>query len=144
MKYLRLLTGHQDSSISKIELFHSKKNAEDSAKEFNDEILVDEYGGSKRKWGADENALVYIVVDLDLQFPSDDYGITGDYFKFRAVIDEVDYEAQCHSEGGGVDLSDCWYDYGSSATVNDALSHIVGNDGVIELIEYAYALWEKK
>ena len=37
MKYLTILVGHQDPKLSKIELFYSKKNAKDSAKEENHE-----------------------------------------------------------------------------------------------------------
>ena len=145
MKYLRLLTGHQDPKLSKIELFYSKKNAQDSAKEFNDEIIEDEYGGIEDAWLNDGNAQAYSVVSLDIQFPTPDYGVKEYFFTFRAVFDGVDYEGQCHSDLlCGVKFSDCMYDYASSKTINDALAQLVGWDGVLELIEYAHAWWENE
>jgi len=148
MKYLRLLVGHQDPKLSKIELFYSKKNAEDSAKEFNDEIIVDEYGGIEDAWLNDGNAQAYSVVELDIQFPSGadgDYGLRNDFFNFRAVIDGVDHECQCCADGvGGVDFRDCGHDDGMTSEVNDPLAQRVGWDGVLELIEYAHAQWENE
>lgn len=148
MKYLRLLTGHDDSKLSKIELFYSKKNAQDSAKEFNDEIIVDEYGGIEDAWRNDGNAQGYSVIDLDIQFPSSDegdYGLSNDFFTFRVVIDGVEYECQCCADGvGGIDFSDCGHDGGMSSDVNDNLAQLVGWDGVLVLIEYAHAQWENE
>jgi hypothetical protein len=145
MKYLRLLTGHQDPKLSKIELFYSKKNAEDSAKEFNDEIIEDEYGGIEDAWLNDGNAQAYSVVDLDIQFPTPDYGVKEYFFTFRAVIDGVDYEGQCCVDGvGGIDFRDCGHDHAMSSDVNDELAQLVGWDGVLELIEYAHVLWENE
>jgi len=148
MRYLRLLTGHQYPKLSKIELFYSRKNAEDSAKEFNDDVIEDDYDGNEDAWLNDGNAQAYEVVDLDIQFPSTaegDYGLSNDFFNFRAVIDGVGYECQCCADGvGGVDFRDCGYDDGMTAEVNEDLAQLVGWDGVLELIEYAHAQWENE
>ncbi len=88
------------------------------------------------------------VVDLDIQFPSaaeGDYGLSNVFFNFRAVIDSVDYECQCCADGvGGVDFRDCGHDDGMTAEVNEDLAQLVGWDGVLEIIEYAYAQWKKE
>ena len=145
MKYLMLLTGHQDPKLSKIDLFYSRNNAEDSAKEFNDEIIEEDYGGIEDAWLNDGNAQAYSVVDLDIQFPAPDCGIKGNYFKFRAVIDGVDYECQCHSDHFcGVDFKNCGHDDGMTSEVNEDLAQLVGWDGVLDLIEYAHAQWENE
>jgi hypothetical protein len=145
MKYLRLLTGHQDPKLSKIELFYSKKNAEGSAKEFNDEIIEDEYDGNEDAWLNDGNAQACSVVSLDIQFPTPDYGVKEYFFTFRAVIDGVDYEGQCHSDlFCGVDFKNCGHDGVMLSDVNDELAQLVGWDGVLELIEYAHAQWENE
>jgi hypothetical protein len=145
MRYLRLLTGHEDPKLSKIEIWYRKKNAEGSAKEFNDEIIEDEYDGNEDAWLNDGNAQACSVVSLDIQFPTPDYGVKEYFFTFRAVIDGVDYEGQCHSDlFCGVKISDCMYDYASSKTINDELAQLVGWDGVLELIEYAHVLWEEE
>jgi len=145
MRHLRLLTGHQDPKLSKIELFYSKKNAEDSAKEFNDETIEEDYGGIEDAWLNDGNAQAYSVVSLDIQFPSSaegDYGLNNDFFNFRVVIDGVEYECQCCADGvGGIDFRDCGHDHAMSSDVNDDLAQLVGWDGVLELIEYAHAWW---
>jgi hypothetical protein len=145
MKYLRLLTGHQDQKLSKIELFHSRNNAEDSAKECNDEVIEDDYDGNEDAWLNDRNAQDYSVVNLDIQFPTPDDGIKGNYFKFRVVLDGVEYRCQCHSDlFCGVDFRDCGHDGIMLSDINDDLAQLVGWDGVLELIEYAHAQWENE
>ena len=87
------------------------------------------------------------IVELEIQFPSGadgEYGLRRDFFNFIAVIDGIEYEGQCCADGvGGVDFRDCGYDDGMTAEVNDELASRVGWDGVIELIEYAHAQWER-
>ena len=68
-----------------------------------------------------------------------EYGIHHGFFNAIAVIDGREYNFQCCcTEDGTINFEDCGYNDGICGDVNESLAHIVGWDGVLELLQIAH------
>lgn len=97
-------------------------------------------------WGLHlDNVIVKIDAEIDFNYDAGEYGSHDGFF--NAVVEigvGHPYHFQCCTDDdGNVDLNDCGYMTGQCGDCNEKLADIVGWDGVLYILERAYAQYEE-